>query len=167
MIRLTMTRLLAVSGLIWALLIFPGCNLLSLGGPNDETRERLARQEYPADARYGPDLDVLVSRDGKLIRIANRTPQRYRDMQLWLNQQYVAEVREIAIGAGNRFELARFVNRYEESFPRGGFLRPEEGFPVVLAELYDPDTQIRHRLVVQPPIEKDIKEIALSQIRPD
>jgi hypothetical protein len=70
-------------------------------------------------------------------------------VHLWLNQQYVARIDRIAIGANNRFSLKRFVNRHGEGFPTAEFLAPDEARPVVSAELYDPETKRRHRLNVR------------------
>ena len=135
--------------------------------PDAQTRADLSRKVYPADASWGPDLDIVIHREGKVLRIANRMPWDYRDMELWLNQQYVTPVDTLKVGSGQVYALSGFVNQYEELFPRGGFFRPGKGFPVVLAELYDPKTDVRYHLTVQPMIAKDIKEIALSSLHPD
>lgn len=133
--------------LIGLVLLLAGCTIVK---PSREARERLAELSYPEDAEYGPDLDMVVVRKGRLIELANRTPEIYEDVQLWINQQYVREIDEIDIGTDNLYHLNLFVNQYEESFPPGGFLRPDKGFPVVLAELYNPSTELRHRMNVQP-----------------
>jgi hypothetical protein len=142
-----------------------GCALLGRGVP-DEVREERAALRYPADAPYGPDLDVRLLRKGKIVRVVNREPRTFRDGQLWLNRQYVRPVEMLAIGNGNRFELSRFINRYEESFPLAELLAPDESAPLVLAELYDPEANVRHRLTVQPIIDRDLVELAAGLFTP-
>lgn len=115
-----------------------------------ERRARLAALDYPADAEYGPDLDVVVDREGSTVVLVNRTPAVYRDVRVWLNQQYVRELPRIEIGPGNRFDLTRWVNEHREPFPVGSLLAPEEAQPVLLAELFDPETGLRHRLLAWP-----------------
>lgn len=110
--------------------------------------ENLRIFDYPAEAPFGADLDIVVTHQGNAIALTNRTPRQYIRFHLWLNQQYVSEPPIIKIGSENRFELSGFVNHHGESFPLGGFLAPDKGFPVIHAELYDPKKKQRHRLVV-------------------
>ena len=121
-----------------------------LSTSQQQRRERLSQLPYPADAAYGPDLDIAAVRDGSTLTLANRTARPYREVQLWLNRQYVRELPVIRIGPDNRLDLTRFINEHEEPFPVGAFLTPDDAFPVVLAELYDPDTELKHRLLVWP-----------------
>lgn len=115
-----------------------------------EERQRLARLDYPADAEHGPDLDIVVRRDGRHATLINRTPRTYRDVRIWLNQQYVRELAFIDIGPANKLDLTRWINEHREPFPVGTLLAPDKAFPVVLAELIDPATGLRHRLLVWP-----------------
>jgi len=115
-----------------------------------EERKRLAQLDYPAQAEHGPDLDIVVRRDGDHLTLINRTARPHRDVRIWLNQQYVREVPMIAIGPDNRLGLNRFINQYREPFPVGTLLAPDAAFPVVLAELVNLDTGLRHRLLVWP-----------------
>lgn len=115
-----------------------------------EQRAALSQLPYPADASHGPDLDIVIKRDGKAIQLINRTARPYANSQLWLNQQYVRNVSAIRIGPDNRLALNRFINRHREPFPTGTFLAPDDAKPVLLAELYDPQTQLKHRLLVWP-----------------
>ena len=129
--------------------------LLAVAGCQGVDKQRaleLSRLPYPADAVPGPDLDILVRQDGGTLRVKNRTPAAYRDAQLWLNQQYVSPVREVPIAAGGDHQnlpLRGFINQHGEPFPVGGFLTPDRGVPVVLAELYVPATGQKHRLLVR------------------
>lgn len=116
----------------------------------EEERQRLATLDYPSDATYGPDLDIVVRREGGSLTFANRTAQPYRDVRIWLNQQYVRELPAIEIGPDNRFDLNRWINEHREPFPVGSFLAPDAAFPVVLAELFDLESGLRHRLLVWP-----------------
>jgi len=71
-------------------------------------------------------------------------------MQLWLNRQWVRDSGTIQIGTDNLRELTDFINLYEEPYPVGTFLNPDQTAPLVLAELYNPRQDVRHRLVVRP-----------------
>lgn len=113
-------------------------------------REQYAQLDYPAQAEYGPNLDIVVRRRGERLRLVNRTAQPYVDHRLWLNQQFVRDLPRIRIGPDNEFDLTRWVNHYGEPFPVGTLLAPDDAEPVVLAELIDPDTGLRHRLLVWP-----------------
>ena len=112
--------------------------------------EALASLRYPGKSPYGPDLDIVVIREGSSITLTNRTARSYADMQIWLNQQYVRQAEPITIGKNDEVHLATFVNRLRESFPIGSFLQPETAKAVISAELYDPAGNVRYRLTVQP-----------------
>ncbi len=130
-------------------LVMTGCEQPPpvLDGP---TAELLSGLRYPGQSEYGPDLDIVVVREGTSIRLTNRTPRRYDGMQLWLNQQYVREVEVLDIGANPGVPLATLINRHREPFPVGTFLQPDLARPVISAELFDPIAGIRYRLTVQP-----------------
>ena len=133
--------------MILIVLATAGCGI---DGLSQATIDELSSLEYPADADYGDDLDIVVVRKGQSLELANREPIVVEDKLLWLNRQYVAYVDRIAIGNGNTVDLDRCINRYQESFPRNQWLHPDRGRPVVLAELYDPETGLKNRLLVQP-----------------
>lgn len=151
-------RLLCARCLILGLaLLMPGAaGLVGCTPPvtigRERERQRLAQLTYPAEAPYGRDLDIVARRDGSTLTLINRTPDVYRDVVVWLNQQYVRDVTRISIGPapGNRYSLSRFINAYEEPFPVGTLLAPDAAFPVVLTELYNPRTNERHRLLTWP-----------------
>ena len=109
----------------------------------------LASLAYPSDAERGGDFDIVIVHRGGAVEVNNLTARTYREMLLWLNEMYVSKVDQIQIGTKNRFELDWFVNRHGESYPKGGLLEPDKSFPVVSAELFDPATGRRHRLVVR------------------
>ncbi|MEM8738354.1 MAG: hypothetical protein AAGG38_07745 [Planctomycetota bacterium] len=134
---------------IGAVLLSTGC-AAPLTVTQSERRARLAAYTYPADAEIGPDLDVVVRREGETVIFVNRTASVYRDVQVWLNQQYVRDLPGIAIGTDNRFTLTRWVNEHREPFPVGSLLSPDKADPLLLAELYDPRTRLRHRLLAWP-----------------
>lgn len=135
-----------VAGLgLWA----GGCVELLEPRPEPQDVAVLSKLRYPAEAPLGEDLDILVVQEGRWLRLVNRLPQRFEKMQLWLNRQYVGQVEKIEIGTENLLELRRFINEYGEAYPAGGFLQPDKAFPVVMAELYDPQTGQRHRLLVR------------------
>lgn len=114
------------------------------------TADHLASLRYPGQTEYGPDLDIVVIRDGDHVTLTNRTASTYPGMQLWLNQQYVSEIDTVAIGENHALPLAGFLNRHREEFPVGTFLQPDLARPVISAELFDPANNIRYRLIVQP-----------------
>ena len=116
----------------------------------DPIASALAALRYPGKSPHGPDLDIIVTREGSAIRLTNRTARSYEGMQLWLNQQYVQKPRQVAIGGNQDMQLATFINRHREPFPIGTFLQPDLARPVISAELYDPVGNVRYRLTVQP-----------------
>jgi len=132
------------------LLISPGCSTTRDATAPPQTVKRLAALDYPEDAPHGPDLDVLLVRSGGQVRLVNRTAYSYAGMQLWLNRQYVRDSGTIQIGTDNLRELTDFINYYEEPYPVGTFLNPDQTAPLVLAELYNPQQNVRHRLLVRP-----------------
>ena len=132
------------------LLMLPGCSTLRDTTAPPQTVKRLAQLDYPEDAPHGPDLDVLLVRSGGQVRLVNRTAVSYAGMQLWLNRQWVRDSGTIQIGTDNLRELTDFINLYEEPYPVGTFLNPDQTAPLVLAELYNPRQDVRHRLVVRP-----------------
>ncbi|MEO0514448.1 MAG: hypothetical protein AAF086_04040 [Planctomycetota bacterium] len=142
-------RFTVAIALVAAAVFLGGC-AAPLTMSQEQERQRLAQLVYPAEAEYGPDLDIVVRRDGDHLTLINRTARSYRDVRIWLNQQYVREVPLIKIGPGNRLGLNRFINQHREPFPVGTLLAPDAAFPVVLAELLDLDTGLRHRLLVWP-----------------
>lgn len=126
-----------------------GCRRERVTFLDSATIDRLAALDYPATAEYGPDLDIVVVGRRDTVYLTNRTAYRIEDVELWLNRQWVSEPPDIEVGAGVSLSLTRFINQYKEPYPVPGFLRPGDSFPVVLAELYDPETGLRNRLLVQ------------------
>lgn len=108
--------------------------------------QQLSTIRYPDQAATGEELDIVARREDNTVRIINRTPRTLHSMQLWLNRQYVLPVEHIEIGDNNVFPLAAFINRYQEAYPVGRLLAPEENQILVLAELYHPQTDTRHPL---------------------
>ena len=142
--------------LVLVLIAGAGCSTYRDLTASPQAAQRLAALDYPAEAPYGPDLDVLVIRSDADIRLVNRTARNYSAMQLWLNQQWVADSGLIQIGTDNTRLLTDFVNRLEEPYPVGTRLNPEKTQKLVLAELYNPAQGVRHRLVVRPGNEQSI-----------
>ncbi|MEM6259360.1 MAG: hypothetical protein AAGI37_13835 [Planctomycetota bacterium] len=138
-------------------LMTTGCSAIRDTTAPPQTVKRLAALDYPENAPHGPDLDVLLVRSGGQVRIVNRTPNTYGGMQLWLNRQYVRDSGTIQIGTGNLRLLTDFINLYEEPYPVGTFLNPDQTAPLVLAELYNPQQNVRYRLLVRPGNETTIQ----------
>jgi hypothetical protein len=113
------------------------------------TREaQLAALRYPADARHGQDIDVLIIPASQHITVVNRTTRPLSGVQLWLNQQYVAIVDHLGVGERRQLGLSGFINRHGESFPTAGFLSPDRALRLVHTEFFDPASGLRHRAVV-------------------
>ena len=127
-----------------------GCSTLPAGTSAAETA-RLAAMDYPEQARYGEDLEVIVTRHGRYLRLNNTGTTVKRDCVLWVNRQYAAVLPLLAIGNGTEVDLTNCVNRHQEPFPVGRFLRPDLEKRVVLADVFDPGTGLRHRLTTRPP----------------
>jgi len=141
-----------LTGLLLLLIICApsiGCSAQRATLLDADTRQRLSNLPYPEDAAYGPDLNIVVTKSRLNLILSNREPRTFENRELWLNRQYVSEIEQIRIGGGNRYTLTNFINAHGEPFPTPGFLRPDKGAPVVLAELYDPQSKIRNRLLVQ------------------
>ena len=128
--------------------LLSGCTRM---GISKELRAELGNLQYPKDAEYAPNADLVAVRNGSNLHIANRTARRFAGMQLWINQQYVYPIGDVEIGTMNPVDLDACTNKFEQPFPEGSFLRPEAGFPVVLAELYSPQSNLKYRINVQPP----------------
>jgi hypothetical protein len=143
-----MPRNLPFTLFLASLLALPACR-----NPHPKADPKLAAElsplVYPGQAPLGPDLDILVIRHGPHIQIANREPRSFGNVQVWLNQQWVSKIDRLAIGSDNRSDLTHFVNHYGEQYPTAGFLAPDRSLRLVLAELYDPTANQRHRLNVQ------------------
>lgn len=117
---------------------------------DSERARELAALPYPEQSQVGPALDIVARTEGDSLRLINREPQSFRNVQLWLNRQYVRRIDRIAIGRSNRWSLTSFINRFREPFPIGGLLSPEDRRRVVLVELYDPEADVRYPLIAQP-----------------
>jgi hypothetical protein len=119
----------------------------------DAAAIELGKTPYPETASYGDDLDIVATQKRGTLYLDNRTPTVLKDVQLWVNQQYVGLVPLIEIGRdspSNEIDLTKLVNRFGEAYPIGGFFTPDKTFPVVLVEVYDPATGKRSRLLTRP-----------------
>ncbi len=98
---------------VWLLLVgalaLAGCAVQS---PDPKFLAQMAAMVYPKDAPLGEDYDIVVTQKGDSIKLNNRTPLAYTDVQIWLNQEYVRTIKEIRIGNAigtNRFELSKVL----------------------------------------------------------
>jgi hypothetical protein len=106
--------------------------------------------KYPsAKEQFAGDLDMTVIQDRKSVKITNRTVKTYKDVQVWVNQRYVTRVDAIPAGKTTTVALKKLMNQYGEKYPTPGIFRPDRSFPALLVEVYEPDTNQRHRLIVQ------------------
>lgn len=114
--------------------------------PIEPTIEPAVWSPYPKDAELGDDWDIIVVQGRDSLALTNNTPRIYQNIQLWLNQQYVADIESINIGPENTIPLRRFINEHDETYPMPGFLAPDKAFPVLACEIFDPADGKRHRL---------------------
>ncbi len=135
--------------LLLAALLLPACQTY---GPTASPSQidTYAKRTYPADAPRGDDLNIAVEQHGPNLQLLSREPRDLRDLQLWINRQYVRDLPHIKPGADNRLLLTGLINQYREPFPVGTVLAPDKTARVVLAELYDPRRNQRHRLITWP-----------------
>ncbi len=145
---LFLTILLAV--LISPMLIgAAGCTSSTPLSDRPQWARQLAELPYPADAENGADLDMTVKKQGESLVIVSREPRSFENVQIWMNRQYVTVVDRIATADRIEAPLDFFVNKHGESFPTGWLLAPEKARPVLTAEVYNPETGLKHRLVAE------------------
>ncbi len=131
------------------LMLVTGCSDLRMTTKIPPVIKELPKLVFPTEAQLGDDLDIIVIQEDEIFRLINRTAHSYHNLQLWFNRQYVAQVELIDIGTANRYELIRWINKYQESFFVPRFLAPDRKKLIAQAEIYDPVTNLRHRLVVR------------------
>ena len=124
-----------------------GCSSPTRAAPSD--LDGLAALVYPDAAERGDDLDVFVTRRGSVLDLQNMSTRRIGFEQIWLNRAYVSTIDGLNVGEQATLSLDWFRNRHGETYPRGTFLAPERNLPLVLAELFDPGSGRRHRLIVR------------------
>lgn len=117
--------------------------------PDRAVAEQVSDLRYPGSSDFGGDLDIVLEVDGSKLRLVNRSPKAFDDVELWLNKQYVRVVNDIPVGDELKLPLRNFVDKHGRSYPYRTFLTPERGKRLVLGEIYDPKTGERHRLLVQ------------------
>ena len=156
-----MRFILAIVTACVLLLVTSGCAKINLKLPGfgkkaepqveavTDPTEAPAWVAYPRNAEFGEDYDVVAIQSRKELNLVNRCPRAFENVQVWLNQQYFAELARIKIGADNSIPLTRFVNEHGESFPVAGLLTPDKGFPVLSCVLFDPASGKRHRLLAR------------------
>jgi len=71
----------------------------------------------------------------------------YKDVQVWLNQQYGAYLAVVPIGHGPLLNMESFINEHGERYPVGRFLQPDRDKPLVLTDLVIDGKM--HKLVVR------------------
>ena len=127
--------------------VLSGCQTSTL--PPEEQRA-LSALRFPEDVPYTDSVDIVVVRTGGTLRLVNREARSFENVEIWLNDQYVHRVAKIELGESNIFALNEFINEHREPFPVGNFLQPELARRVSSAELFQPDTGKRYRIIVQP-----------------
>jgi|GEM_PF-5557524 len=104
---------------------------------------------YPAEAPVAADLDVQVVQQRDRLVLTNRTARSYQSVEIWVNQQYAAQLTALPVGGKANVLLNHLVNRHGETYPIPGLLTPDHFFPVHLVELYDTQQKRRFRLLVR------------------
>jgi hypothetical protein len=127
-----------------------GCGIFVPPEADPALAQQLSQLVYPKDAPLGADLDIVIVRHGSEIQLVNRTARATPAGAIWLNQQYVGLSQGLRIGTENTMDLIKFINEHGEAYPVGAVFQPEKSYPLVLAELFDPNTAQRHRLLVRP-----------------
>jgi hypothetical protein len=119
-------------------LLFPitACAPIPPGSP--QATSQTPSIPYPKDTTLR-DLDIVAVREKGQLLLTNRTPAAYARVQVWINQQYVQEVRSLPVGQTVPLPLNDFINQEGERFPLGGLLSPDKTIVIVLTELYLPE----------------------------
>ncbi len=133
-----------------AMCVITGCMGTARKADPDLAAE-LSILPYPKASPVGEDLDIVAIMHWQSLELVNRTPNSRADVQLWLNQQYVARVAQLPVGQSVSVSLDKFVNQHGEEYPSGDILTPDRRVQIILAELFDPATGKRQKLLVQLP----------------
>ena len=95
-----------------------------------------ATRAYPAYLPQERVAEVQVFNEGDEMLIVNATVERWKDVDLWLNQRYLRHVDAIEPGATIRIPLGEFWDvRGEGPFP-GGLLRYYPPTPIRLVQVH-------------------------------
>lgn len=140
-----------MTGVVLALL-WGAAGCVSDGEPADRSAQA-DRVFAPPGSELGADLDIAVRQRGGVLVLDNREASGFAGQQLWLNRQWNADAPAIPPAERVELDLTVFVNGYGETYPVGGLLSPDKTERVVSAELYDPGSGVRRRLLVWPPSE--------------
>jgi len=132
---------------LWVVTSWGGCSTPMRAAP--DTLETMPHAVYPDASERGDDMTIIVVPRAAMIEVQNMSARRVGGEQIWLNRSYVSTIDGLAIGGHVSLPLDRFRNRYGEIYPRGSLLAPERNEPIVLAELFNPATGHRHRLIVR------------------
>ncbi|HWB20071.1 MAG TPA: hypothetical protein VG711_07220 [Phycisphaerales bacterium] len=108
--------------------VIGGCNTL-------QDDPALATRPYPTELHTTNTADIQVFRNGTEIAIVNSTATSYRNVDVWVNQQYVRHVDAIPAGKTVELSLWDFHDDYGATPSAGGFFRTYEPTPVRLVEL--------------------------------
>jgi hypothetical protein len=83
----------------------------------------------------GNVADMQVFRDLTEIEIVNTTAHSYSNVDVWVNQRYVAHVNAIPAGQTITISLWDFKDEYGNRFYAGGFFRTFTATPVRMVEI--------------------------------
>ena len=94
-----------------------------------------ATRPYPKQLHQAGSVDIQAFRDGPRLEIVNSTPRSYRDLDVWINQRYLAHLDAMAAGQTVVMSLWDFWDERGDRLSAGGFWRTQRPTPVRLIEL--------------------------------
>lgn len=95
-----------------------------------------ATRPYPENLHSTKQVaDMQVFRNDTDIEIVNSTARSYTNIDVWVNQRYVAHVDAIPAGQTVTLSLWDFKDEYGNLFYAGGFFRTYTATPVRLVEI--------------------------------
>lgn len=118
--------------LVALLLLTVGCSM-PFGG--DRLDAPNVARAYPQELPIGDPLNVEIVREGNAIRLDNRTPRAYENVELWLNHEYGAPIDTLPVGRGRPIDIESFTNQFGESYPVAELLQPERNRKLVMADV--------------------------------
>ena len=95
----------------------------------------MATRPYPAELGQGEVIQAQVFRKGPNLTIVNASPQKFRDVDLWLNQRYMYHLESLEPGQTLTLSLTEFFDGWGETPIAGGFFRTEAPTPSILLQI--------------------------------
>jgi hypothetical protein len=122
-----LVRTAMVAALSLSAIVASGCS----GQRYDPSR---ATRPYPEELGQGAMLKVQVFRDGGDLIIVNASAQPFEDLDIWVNQQYMLHLDQLAVGETRTVWFGDFFDQWGETPVAGGFFRTDAPTPSVLVQ---------------------------------